>query len=113
MPTPDIQPNKVAEYAVHQSTYGDVVPQLPTRATMLAPSSSGNTVLISNLIIDVQRGCVNRMYTSHQLLTSTIISSPLKITPRKELNTNEKEPTFRQRLANIFTKHLLIYSIQL
>ena len=47
---PKIEPIKAKEYTCKQSKYGDLVPKLPTRATILAPSFSGKTVLISNLI---------------------------------------------------------------
>ena len=57
MTAPEIKPINTKEYSVKQSKYGDVVPKLPTRATILAPSFSGKTVLISNLILDVYRNC--------------------------------------------------------
>ena len=58
MSNPTITPIAQKEYYCKQSKYGDsVVPKLPTRATILAPSFSGKTVLISNLILDVYRNC--------------------------------------------------------
>ena len=47
---PNIEPVKTKEYTCKQSKYGDLVPELPTRATILAPSFKGGTVLISKLI---------------------------------------------------------------
>ena len=55
MASPKIEPVKIKEYTCKQSKYGDLVPKLTTRATILAPSFSGKTVLISNLILDVYR----------------------------------------------------------
>ena len=59
---PKIEPVKIKEYTCKQSKYGNFVPKLPTRATILAPSFSGKTVLISNLILDVYKNCFNRIY---------------------------------------------------
>ena len=52
---PTIEPVKIKEYTCKQSEYGDLVPKLPTRATILAPSFSGKTVFISNLILNVHK----------------------------------------------------------
>ena len=42
MSTPIIAPLKLTEYGCKQSRYGEnVVPKLPTRCTILAPSFSG------------------------------------------------------------------------
>ena len=73
---PIIAPIKQIEYTCKQSKYGEHVPKLPARATICAPSFSGKTVLISNLILDVYRGCFNRIYIyGVQLSTSKIILS--------------------------------------
>ena len=45
---PNIEPVKIKEYTCKQSKYGDLVPKLPPRAAVLAPSSPGQTVLVSN-----------------------------------------------------------------
>ena len=44
-----IKPIKLQEYTCKQSKH-DIVPKLPLRGILLAPSGSGNTVLLSNLI---------------------------------------------------------------
>ena len=58
---PKIAPIKVQEFEVKQSKY-DMVGKLPTRAIVCAPSGGGKTVLLSNLILDVYRGCFSRIY---------------------------------------------------
>ena len=58
---PKIEPIKVQEFEVKQSKY-DMVGRLPTRAIVCAPSGGGKTVLLSNLILDVYRGCFSRVY---------------------------------------------------
>ena len=58
---PKIEPIKVQEFEVKQSKY-EMAGKLPTRAIICAPSGGGKTVLLSNLILDVYRGCFSRVY---------------------------------------------------
>ena len=52
-----IKPIKLQEYTCKQSKH-DIVPKLlPLRGILLAPSGSGKTVLLSNLILNVFRDC--------------------------------------------------------
>ena len=69
---PEIKPIKHIEYECKQSKY-EHVPQLPMRAMILSPSSGGKTVLLQNMILDMYRGCFNRIYICLVLvLTLTI-----------------------------------------
>ena len=61
MSTPKIQPIHIKEYTVKQSSY-DVVGKLPIRSIILGPSGSGKTVLLQNMILDIYKGCFNRVY---------------------------------------------------
>ena len=56
-----IKPIKLQECTYKQSKY-DVVPNLPLRGILLAPSGSGKTVLLSSLILHVYRDCYERIY---------------------------------------------------
>ena len=58
---PKIEPPKVQEFNVKQSKY-DMVGKLPTRAILVGPSGAGKGVLLTNLILDVYRGCFSRIY---------------------------------------------------
>ena len=57
----DIKPIDVTEYTCKQSRHSHV-PTVPLRMILLAPSGSGKTVLLSNLILNVYRGCFERIY---------------------------------------------------
>ena len=59
---PTISPVKHIEYECKQSKYGDHVPKLPMRSMIMAPSGSGKTVLLQNMILDIYRGCFNITY---------------------------------------------------
>ena len=59
---PTISQRQHIEYERKQSKYGEHVPKLPMRSMILAPSGSGKTVLLQNMILDIYRGCFNRIY---------------------------------------------------
>ena len=83
---PKIEPVKIKEYTCKQSKYGDLVPKLPTRATILAPSFSGKTVLISNLILDVYKNCFNRIYIFSPTINIDDNWGPVKIYCERKKN---------------------------
>jgi hypothetical protein len=56
-----IKPIKLQEYTCTQSKH-DIAPKLPLRSIILAPSGSGKTVLLAKLILNVYRGCFERIY---------------------------------------------------
>ncbi len=58
---PKIEPIEVTEYETKQSKYPHCG-RLPTRNIVLGPSGSGKTVLLTNLILDVYKGCFSRIY---------------------------------------------------
>ena len=62
MSVPNIKPiGKSKTYDLKQSKY-DFVSKLPTRSFLIAPSNSGKTVLLTNLILDVYRDCFTHVY---------------------------------------------------
>jgi len=61
MSVPTITPIKVTEYETKQSKYPHCG-KLPIRSIVLGPSGSGKTVLLTNLILDVYKGCFSRIY---------------------------------------------------
>jgi len=58
---PIIKPIKVKEFKTKQGKY-DVVGQLPIRSILLAQSGGGKGVLLQNMILDIYRGCFERIY---------------------------------------------------
>jgi len=61
MSVPTIKSYSKNDYSTRQSRY-EHVGKLPTRSLILAPSNSGKTVLITNLILDIYRNCFSRIY---------------------------------------------------
>ena len=58
---PDIKPIRQKHYDVPQSRYPQCA-QLPLRSVILAPSGGGKGVLLQNLILDIYRGCWERVF---------------------------------------------------
>ncbi len=56
----DITPIDLQEYSCKQSKH-EHAPKVPLRMTLLEPSGSGKTVLLSNLILNIYRGCFERI----------------------------------------------------
>ncbi len=57
----DIKPIDLKEQSCKQSKHSHV-PKVPLRMVLLAPSGSGKTVLLSNLMLNIYRGCVERIF---------------------------------------------------
>ena len=54
MNIPEIKPIQVKKFETKQSKY-DHVPRTPFRNALYAPSGSGKTVLLQNMILDIYR----------------------------------------------------------
>ena len=61
MAVPSIRPIKERHWDVPQSRYPQCA-KLPLRSIILAPSGGGKGVLLQNLILDLYRGCFERVY---------------------------------------------------
>ena len=59
--TPTIKPIEVKEFTSKQSKY-EVVGKLPLRDIILGPSGAGKGILIANMILDIYKGCFDRVY---------------------------------------------------
>ncbi len=66
---PVIKAPATKTYNVKQSKY-DVVPKVPFKSVIYAPSNSGKTVLITNLIEHIYRGCFERIYIFSPSITT-------------------------------------------
>ena len=61
MSVPVIKPRDHKKFESKQSKY-EHVGKLPMRAVVLGPSGSGKTILLQNMILDIYRGCFERIY---------------------------------------------------
>ena len=88
---PTISPIKHIEYEWKQSKYGEHVPKLPMRSMILAPSGSGKTVLLQNVILDTYRGCFNKIYIFSPSIDIDHTWRPVKDYIAKEIKPHDRE----------------------
>ena len=79
MSVPKKEPIKVMEYETKQSKYSHCG-RLPIRSIVLGPRGSGKTVPLTNLILDVYKGCSNRLYIFSPSIDVATTWKPVKIT---------------------------------
>ena len=87
----NIQPIKVKEHEVKQSKYHQVG-KLPIRSILLAPSGSGKTVLLQNMILDIYKGCFERIYIFSPSVSIDSTWAPVREYLNKTINLSENEP---------------------
>lgn len=89
--TPTISPIALKEYEVKQSKY-NIVGKLPIRSILLAPSSSGKTVLIQNMILDIYKDLFERVYIFSPSVHIDHTWYPVKAYLDKKMKLNNDEP---------------------
>ena len=94
MSVPKLSPVKHIEYTCKQSKYGDIVPRLPLRGMLLAPSFSGKSVSIQSLILDIYRGCYQRIYIWSPTIHLDSVWKPVKEYIAKEIRPSDKEKIY-------------------
>jgi hypothetical protein len=89
---PKIEPIKLKDYTVKQSKF-DMVPRIPMRSLVLAPSGGGKTILIQNLIMNIYKDCFNRIYIFSPSINVDYTWQPVKRYLEEELKLfeNDKE----------------------
>ena len=113
MSTPDIKPIKVKEFNVKQSSYSQCG-RLPMRAMICGPSGSGKTVLLQNMILDIYKGCFNRIYIFSPSVDIDHTWQPVTDYIAKEIKPNDRERIYfdtydPEALAHIVkTQHKVI-----
>ena len=94
MLAPKITPIQLKEYNCKQSKYSDVVPKLPMRSMLVGPSSSGKTVLLSNMVLDIYRDCFSRIYVWSPSIEVDSTWKPVKDYIRDHIKPNEREKIY-------------------
>ena len=94
MSTPKVTPIQLKEYNCKQSKYNDVVPKLPMRSMLCGPSSSGKTVLLSNMILDIYRDCFSRIYIWSPSINVDSTWKPVKDYIRDHIKPGDREQVY-------------------
>ena len=108
---PIIKPIKLKQFECKQSNY-EVAPQLPMRSLILSPSGGGKTVLLVNMIMDIYKGCFNRIYIFSPSVDIDHTWQPVKDHIAKEMKPNEKDRSHLTRSALATGKGRRIYSVK-
>ena len=77
MEVPDIKPRAMPEFKSKQSKY-EHAGKLPMRAVVLGPSGSGKTVLLQNMILDIYKGCFERIFIFSPSINVDMTWGPVK-----------------------------------
>ena len=85
-----IQPIQVKQYEVKQSKYKQCG-SLPIRNVILGPSGSGKTVLLQNLILNVYKGCFERIYIFSPSINVDATWDPVRDFIDEEMDVHENE----------------------
>ena len=91
---PIVKAYKTKEYTYTQSKY-DVAPRIPFSMVITGQSGSGKTVLLSNLILDIYRGCFSRVFIWSSSIELDPVWAPVKKYIEHELKVNpDKEKVY-------------------
>ena len=91
---PIVKPYKTKEYTFTQSNY-EVAPRIPFSMVITGQSGSGKTVLLSNLILDIYKGCFSRIFIWSSSIDLDPVWTPVKKYIEKDVNVNpEKEKVY-------------------
>ena len=91
MSAPNIKPIQLKEYSCTQGHYGDIVPKLPMRSMLVGPSGGGKTVLLTNMILDIYKGCFSIIYIWSPSINVDSTWNPVKDYIRYTIKPKDRE----------------------
>ena len=91
MSTPNLKPIELKVHTCKQRHYGDIVPELPMRSMLVGPSGSGKTVLLTNMILDIYKGCFSRIYIWSPSIEVDNTWKPVKDYIRDHIKPSDRE----------------------
>ena len=95
MATPSLKPIELKEHTCSQGHYGNIVPKLPMRSMLVGPSGSGKkTVLLTNMILDIYKGCFSRTYVWSPSIEVDNTWKPVKDYIRDHIKPNDREKCY-------------------
>ena len=92
--TPSLKPIELKEHTCSQGHYGNIVPILPMRSMLVGPSGSGKTVLLTNMILDIYKGCFPRIYIWSPSIEVDNTWKPVKDYIRDHIKPSDKEKCY-------------------
>ena len=90
MSAPIIKTIQLKEYTSKQGNY-EIAPKLPMRSMLVAPSGAGKTVLLTNMILDIYKGCFSRIYIWSPSINVDSTWKPVKDYIRDHIKPDDRE----------------------
>ena len=100
---PYVKPHKMPEYEFQQSKY-DVAPRIPFSQIIVAPSGSGKTILLQNMMLDICRNCVERIFIRSSSIHIDSVWHPVKHDIEKTFKINPKKEKKMTSINTIWKK---------
>ena len=94
MAPPSLKPIELKEHTCKQGHYGDIVPKLPMRSMLVGPSGSGKTVFLTNMILDIYKGCFSRIYVWSPSIEVDSTWKPVKDYIRDHIKPGDREKCY-------------------
>ena len=89
--TPSLKPIQLKEHTCSQGHYEDIVPKLPMGSMLVGPSGSDKTMLLTNMILDIYKGCFSRVYIWSPSIEVDNTWKPVKEYIRDHIKPNDRE----------------------
>ena len=94
MTTPSLTPIQLKKHTCKQGYYGDIVPKLPMISMLVGPSGPCKTVLLTNMILDIYKGCFSRVCIWSPSIKVDSTWGPVKDYIRDHTKPNDREKCF-------------------
>ena len=94
MTTPSLKQIQLTEHTCKQGHYGDIVSELHMRSMLVGPSGLGKTVLLTNMILGIYKGCLPRLYIWSPPIEFDSTWKPVKDYIRDHIRPNEREQCY-------------------
>ena len=94
MTTSNLKPIQLKEHSCKQGRYGDIVPKLPMRSMLVGPSGSGKTVFLTNMTLDIYKGCFSRVYIWSPSIEVDSTWKPVKYYIRYHIKPSDREKCY-------------------
>ena len=94
MTTPSLKPIELKEHTCRQGHYGNIIPKLPMRSMLVGPSGSCKTVLLTNMTLDIYKGCFSITFIWSPSIEVDNTWKPVKDDIRDHIKPNDREPCY-------------------
>ena len=94
MSTPNIKQIRLKEHTCKQGLYGEIVQQIPMRSMLVGPSGGGKTVLLTNMILDIYKGCFSITYIRSPSIEVYNTWKPVEDYIRNAIKPNDREKSY-------------------